>query len=394
MREPYRYSFEQPHRLEPTPLYAKLREDEPIARVQVPYGREAWLVTRHDTVKKVFTDTRLSRALAVGPGTPRRGRGWARAEALVSLDPPAHTRVRRLLATAFSMPNIRRLRPEAERIVAGLVDELVEHGSPVDLVQLFTRRAPVMVICTVLGIPYDDRGRFGQFPQLIMSTDSGAAREGMLAYLRDLIVERREQPTDDLFSALVREADSGGQITEDELVALGENLLANGYETMSNEIANFVYVLLTNPDHLAWLREDLSRLPTAIEELLRYVPLAAGAPGAGGHARISTEEIELDGKTFPAGDAFLPSVNSANRDDHVFAEPERLDLARTPNPHLTFGHGPHHCLGAQLARMEFLVILTELLTRFPTLRLAVPPDEVPWKNSHIQRGPARLLVAW
>lgn len=394
MHEPYRYSFEQPHRLEPTPLYAQLRADEPIARVQVPYGRDAWLVTRYDAVKKVFTDPRLSRALAVGPATPRRGRGWARAEALVSLDPPAHTRLRKLLATAFSMPNIRRLRPEVDRIVAGLVDELVEHGPPADLVQIVTRRVPVMVICAVLGIPYDDRGKFGQFPQLIMSTDSGEAREGMLAYLRDLIVERRARPTDDLFSALVREADSGGQITEDELVALGENLVANGYETMANEIANFVFVLLTHPEHLAWLREDLSRLPTAIEELLRFVPLAAGAPGAGGHSRVSTEDIELGGMTFPAGDAFLPAINSANRDDLVFAEPDRLDLTRAPNPHLTFGHGPHHCLGAQLARMEFLAILTGLLTRFPTLRLAVHPDDVPWKNSHIQRGPAQLLVAW
>lgn len=394
MHEPYRYSFEQPHRLEPSSLYAKLRSDEPIARVRVPYGREAWLVTRYEAVRKVFTDARFSRALAVGPDTPRRGRGWARAEALVSLDPPDHTRVRKLLATAFSMPNIRRLRPKAERIVAGLLDDVVDHGPPADLVQLVTRRAPVMVICTVLGIPYDDRGRFGQFPQLIMSTNSGEAREGMLAYLRDLIVERRERPTDDLFSMLVREADSSGRITEEELVALGENLLANGYETMGNEIANFVYLLLTHPDQLAWLREDLSRLPTAIEELLRFIPLAAGAPGAGGHARVATEDIELDGTTFAAGDAFLPSVTSANRDDEVFTEPDRLDLTRTPNPHLTFGHGAHHCLGAQLARMEFLVILTGLLTRFPTLRLAPHPDEVPWKNSHIQRGPAELLVTW
>lgn len=394
MPEPYRYSFEQPQRLEPTPLYAELRSNEPIARVQVPYGREAWLVTCYDAVKKVFADARFSRALAVGPDTPRRGRGWARAEALVSLDPPEHTRVRKLLATAFSMPNIRRLRPEIERIVAGLLDELVDHGPPADLVRLFTRRAPVMVICAVLGIPYDDRGKFGRFPQLIMSTDSGAAREGMLAYLRELIVERRERPIDDLFSALVREADNGGRITEDELVALGENLVANGYETMANEIANFVFVLLTHPDQLAWLREDLSRLPTAIEELLRFVPLAAGAPGAGGHSRIATEDVEIDGTTFGAGDAFLPAINSANRDEQVFAEPDRLDLTRTPNPHLTFGHGPHHCLGAQLARMEFLVILSGLLTRFPALRLASHPDEVPWKDSHIQRGPAELLVAW
>jgi cytochrome P450 len=394
VRKPYRYSFEQPQRLDPTPLYAKLRSDEPIARVQVPYGRDAWLVTRWDTVKAVFSDPRFSRALAVGPDTPRRGRGWARAEAVISLDPPDHTRLRKLLGPVFSVPNVKRLRPRVETIVAGLLDDLVNHGPPADLVPILTRRAPVMVICEVLGIPYGDHGEFGDFPQLIMSTESAKAREGMLDYLRGLVVERRARPIDDVFSALVREADSGGEITEDEVLALGENLLANGYETMANEIANFIYVLLTHPDQLAWLRADLSRMPKAIEELLRFVPLAAGAPGAGGHARVATADIELDGVTVAEGDAVLPSITSANRDEHVFAEPDRLDLNRERVAHLTFGHGPHHCLGAQLARMEFQVILTGLLLRFPTLRLAVHPDDVPWKDSHIQRGPAELLVAW
>lgn len=394
VRQVYRYSFEQPHRLDPTPLYARLRSDEPIARVQTPFGREAWLVTRYDAVKAVLSDLRFSRALAVGPDTPRRGRNWARAEAVISLDPPALTRVRRLLTPTFAMPNVKRLRPRVEMFVAGLLDDLANHGPPADLVQILTRRAPVKVICAVLGIPYDDRGEFGAFPQLIMSTGNAKAKESMLDYLHGLIAERRARPTGDLFSSLVREADSGGRITEDELAALGENLVANGYETMANEIANFVYLLLTHPDQLAWLRADLSRLPTAIEELMRFVPLAAGAPGAGGHARVATADIEVDGMTIAAGDAVLPAITSANRDERIFAEPDRLDLNRAHNAHLTFGHGPHHCLGARLARMEFHVILTGLLSRFPTLRLALHPDDVPWKTGHIQRGPAELLVAW
>lgn len=394
MHEPYRYSFEQPPRLEPPPLFAELRADEQTARVQTPYGREAWLVSRYHATKKVLSDKRFSRALAVGPDTPRRGRNWPRADALISLDPPAHTRVRKLLAAAFAMPNIRRLHPEFDRIVADLLDELAEHGPPADLVQLFTRRAPVMVICAVLGIPYEDREKFSQFPQQLLSTEAEEAKEGMLAYLRGLVAERRERPTDDLFSTLTREAGDGGRITEDELVALGENLVANGYETTANELANFMFLLLSNPDHLTWLREDLSRLPTAIEELLRFVPLAAGAPAANGHARVATEDIDVDGTTFAAGDAVLPAITSANRDDLVFTEPDRLDLTRTPNPHLTFGHGHHHCLGAQLARTEFRMSLTGLLTRFPALRLAVHPDDVPWKYDHLQHGPAQLLVAW
>jgi len=393
-RKLYRYSFEQPQGLDPTPLYAQLRSDDPIARVQVPYGREAWLVTRYDEVKSVLGDPRLSRALAVGPDTPRRGRNWARADAVISLDPPAHTRVRKFLNPTFSTRNLDRLRPRIEGIVASLLDDVLDHGSPADLVSLLTRRAPVMAICEVLGIPYDDRAKFGGFPQMLMATDSPEAREGMLVYLRELIAERRARPTDDLFSALVKEADSGGQITEGEVIALCENLLANGYETMANEIANFIYVLLTHPDQIAWLREDMSRMPKAIEELLRYVPLAAGAPGAGGHARIATADVELDGMTIADGEAVLPAINSANRDERVFAEPDRLDLNRAHNPHLTFGHGMHYCLGAQLARVEFQAILSGLLLRFPNVRLAVDPDDVPWKTSHIQRGPVELLVVW
>jgi nocardicin N-oxygenase len=391
-RNLHRYSFEQPHRLEPTPLYARLRSEEPIARVQLPYGRDAWLVTRYDAVKSVFADPRFSRALAVGPDTPRRGRGWARAEAVISLDPPVHNRVRKLLVPSFSRSSVKRLRPRVERIVAGLLDNLASHGPPADIVQILTRPAPVMVICEVLGVPYGDHGTFSGFPRLVMSTQ--IAGDALLEYFRGLVAERRARPTGDLFSELVREADNGGRITEGQLLALGENLLANGYETMANEIANFVFLLLTHSDQLAWLRADLSRVPAAVEELLRYVPLAAGAPGASGHARIATTDIEVDGVTFAAGDAVLPAINSANWDERAFPEPDRLDLNRARPAHLTFGHGAHHCLGALLARAEFEVIITELLRRFPTLRLAVRPDDVPWKVNHIQRGPAELLVTW
>jgi cytochrome P450 len=397
----YRYSFEQPQRLDPVPLYAQLRSEEPVARVQVPYGREAWLATRYDAVKSVFEDPRFSRALAAGPDTPRRGPTWTPPRGIISLDPPDHTRVRKLFAPAFSMRGVKRLRPRIEQIVAGLLDDLVIHGPPADLITLLTKRVPVMVICELLGIPYADRGEFGRAPQLLVSTTAhevtGAdkAWAGMEDYLRGLIAKRRERPTGDLFSALVREAGSGDLITEDELVAMAELLLANGYETTANEIANFIFVLLTHPDQLDWLRDDLSRVPKAVEELLRFVPLAAGVPSAGGHARVATVDIELDGVTIAAGEAVLPAINSANWDERVFAEPDRLDLDReNGHANLTFGHGPHHCLGAQLARVQTQVILTGLLSRFPKLRLVLDSDEVPWKANAIQRGPTELLVAW
>jgi nocardicin N-oxygenase len=255
-----------------------------------------------------------------------------------------------------------------------------------------------MMICEMLGVPYDDRGKFGGLPRMIMSATAGAqanqAGTDLLEYLRGLIIERRARPTVDMISALVQACDNDGQITEDELVALAENLLVGSYETTANEMANFLFILLSRPDQLAWLRQDLSRVPAAVEELLRFVPLAAGAPGAGGHARIATADVELDGVTIRAGDAVLPSIVSANRDERVFAQPDQLDLTRRSNPHVAFGHGIHHCVGAQLARMELQATLAGLLSRFPALRLAVPPDEVPWKIGFIQRGPAELLAEW
>jgi cytochrome P450 len=396
-RTVHRYSFEQPQRLDPMPLYARLRSHEPVARVRVPYGREAWLVTRHNGVRTVFNDPRFSRALAAGPDAPRRCPAWTPPKGIISLDPPDHTRVRKLFAKAFSMRGVNRLRPWAEQAVAGLLDELESHGPPADLVPTLLQRVPVMTICEVLGIPYDDRDRFGSAPRLIVSTvtreipSARDARAGMLDYLRGLVVARRARPGGDLFSTLVL----GGQIAEDELVVMAELLLSNGYETTANELTNFVYVLLTHPDQLAWLRSDLSRVPTAVEELLRFVPLAAGVPSAGGHSRVATEDIELDGVTIAAGDAVLPAVNSANRDERVFADPDRLDLGRADaNAHITFGYGPHHCLGAQLARMQSQLIITALLSRFPTLRLAREQDEIPWETDAIQRHPTELLVTW
>jgi cytochrome P450 len=192
----------------------------------------------------------------------------------------------------------------------------------------------------------------------------------MLDYLRELIAEHHVRPTGDVWSALVRKADTSGQITEDEPLALGENLVANGYETMANEIASFVHVVLTHDDQLTWLRAHLSCLQEAIEELLRFVPLAVGAPGASGHARIATADIQVDGLTVVAGDAILPALNSANRDERVFSHPDRLDLDRAHAAHVTFEHGPHDCLGAHLARMELQVILPDCCSASPSYDLS------------------------
>jgi nocardicin N-oxygenase len=399
-RKPYLYSHGDPHGLDPDPLYAMLRPTEPFARVQLPYGREAWLATRYDTVKSVLGDPRFSRARAANGDAPRSTPIWPRADAMVSLDPPEHTRLRRLVTAAFTVRRVERLRGRAEEVVEGLLDNLVEHGSPVDLVQQFAVSLPITMICEILGVPFADRGLFQSWSVAQLSTTAytqDEIHEGhqqLRAYLATLVARRREQPSDDLLSALVLARDNGDQLSEDELVTQGVMLLSAGYETTANQLANFAYALLTHPKQLAWLREDLSRMPTAVEELLRFVPLATGAPSSQGHARVATTDVEIEGVPVCAGEAVLPAVNSANRDERVFTNPDELDLSRVDNPHVAFGYGPHRCLGAHLARMELQVALAGLLGRFPELRLAVQADQVEWKKGMLVRGPKELPITW
>jgi nocardicin N-oxygenase len=396
----YPYAFDEPVRLEPDPLYARLREEEPLARVRSPYGRESWLVTRWEAARTVLADPLFSRAAAIGPDAPRSTPMWPKADAMVALDPPDHTRLRRLVAPAFTTRRIDRLRARAERLLDSMLDEMVRQGPPADLVAKVAFPLPIALICEMLGVPYADRHRFGRWSHTLLSRTAYSPDEvdradtDLRAYLAGLVARRRGKPATDMLGVLVRARDERGRLSEDELLSLALTLLVTGHETTSSQIANFVYVLLTHPDQLAWLRADPARVPGAVEELLRYVPLATGAPGPGGHARIATADTELDGVTVHCGDALLPAIQSANRDPSIFPHADELDLSRSKNPHLTFGHGPHHCLGAPLARMELTTALTGLLRRFPALRLAVPADEVPWQKGLTVRRPRALPVAW
>jgi cytochrome P450 len=397
---PYLYSHGDPHGLEPDPLYAQLRPTQPVARVQLPYGQEAWLATTYDTVRSILGDPRFSRARAANGDAPRSTPIWPRPDAMVSLDPPEHTRLRRLVTAAFTVRGVERLRPRAEEVVEGLVDDMVKQGAPADFVPAVAVQLPITMICDILGVPFADRGLFQRWSVAQVSTTAFTPREiddghqQLRAYLSTLIAARREQPADDLLTGLVQARDNDDQLSENELVTQGVMLLAAGYETTANQLANFVYALLTHPDQLAWLRADLSRVPQAVEELLRFVPLATGAPSSQGHARVATADVDLDGVRVCAGEAVLPAVNSANRDGRVFPHPDQLDLRRVHNPHVAFGYGPHRCLGAHLARMELQVALAILLRRLPQLRLAVPAEQVEWKKGMLVRGPKELLVTW
>ncbi|MFG2376889.1 cytochrome P450 [Streptomyces sp. NPDC048504] len=397
---PYRHTDFAAEGLDLDPGYALLRRDEPLARVTMPYGGDAWLVTRHEDVKTVLADPRFSRAAAAGRDIPRTLPLPDQQNAsLVSLDPPEHSRLRRLVAKAFTARRVKELRPNVQGVVDGLVDRMVRSGAPADLVAGLAWPLPLTVISDVLGIPVDDHDRFRRWTEQSVALSAAdpqvikAADDALRAYLRAMIAERRAEPADDLLGALVAARDEGDRLSEEELVTFGVNVLIAGQETTAAEIGNFVYTLLSRRERWEQLAADPELVATAVEELLRLTPLEASVGGLG-FTRLATEDVEIGGRTVRAGEAVVAQNASANRDERVFDRPDELDFARESVPHLTFGHGPHHCLGAPLARLELQVVLDTLVRRLPGLRLAVPSDEVEWTPNRAVRSVRKLPIAW
>jgi cytochrome P450 len=390
------YPFGPIDRLEIDPLYFWLQEHEPLSRVKLPYGDEGWLLTRYDDVRAVLADPRFSRAEAVVRDVPRLLPERAGA-ILTDLDPPEHTRLRGLVAKAFTVRRIEQLRARAEQIAADLLDEMVKAGPPADLVQRFAVPLPGLMICELIGVPFADRDEFREWVAAFISTTAltaeqrGAQLGKLAAYLTGLAAGRREAPSDDLLGALVVASDEGDRLTEDELIQLTLLLLAAGYESTASQIVNFVYALLTNPDQLALLRARRDLMPNAVEELMRWAPLPATAGLVPWYA---LEDVQLSGGTVAAGDPVLLAKHVANRDPRVYEDPNRLDLTRNPQGQLGFGHGAHHCLGAPLARMDIQVALAALLDRLPGLHLATPENRLEWKTGLAVRGPVTLPVGW
>ena len=394
---PLTYPFPSPPDLyQPSPEYAALRSERPVARVSTDDGRPAWLVMGHAEVRTVLTDPRFSRAAASAPGMPDFGLGSVAAESMLGMDPPEHTRLRRLVAPAFTARRIGALRPRVEAIVADLLDAMAAEQPPVDLVEHLSLPLPVQVICELLGVPVADRDRFHAWSDGILAgvnRDPAVIRESfdqLGAYLAGLIGAKRREPADDLLTVLIAARDDQDRLSELELVRLGITLLVAGHETTANQLNMFLLTLLRYPEELRRLREDPGLLPGAVEELMRFVQLGEG----GGLIRVTTEDVELAGISIPAGSAVIPAMAAANRDPAVFPDPDRLDLERRGNPHLGFGAGVHHCLGAQLARLELQVALEGLLRRFPNLRVAVPDSQLRFKPGMILRSLEALPVVW
>ena len=383
--------------LDPDPLLAELRDTDPITRVQLPFGEPCWLLTRYDDVRSMLADPRFSRAATIGTDVGRMSEFFPIEDSILGMDAPEHTRIRRLVSATFTARRMQALRGRAQAVVDDLLDAMAATPQPVDLVQAVALPLPITMICELLGVPFDDRERFHGWANIFM-TSSGFSVEELLdahgqltGYLAELIASRRAQPTDDILGALVAARDDDDSvITEGELVSLAMAILVAGYETTANQLGKFVLCLLDTPEQLAILRAHPELTANAVEELMRFIPLSAGAQ----IAYLATEDVELGGVLIRAGDGVIASTASANRDENTFPHADRLDIERSDIFQLGFGHGAHFCLGAHLARVELQVALESLLRRFPDLRLAGPAGDVPWKDGSAVWGLEALPVCF
>jgi cytochrome P450 len=389
---------------DPPAKYMRLRDEDPVSRLAFPDGGYGWLLSRYEEVRSLLADPRSSSHLGFGSNPVREVPPEAeelmeiRPGQFIAMDPPEHTRYRRLLTGQFTVRRMNALTPRIEQIVADHLDtmaDMADMREPVDLVQNFALPVPSLVICELLGVPYADRELFQRRTRalLSMTTDGPTllqVRNELVQYMLDLVQAKRLQPGDDLLSGLIaREDDPEGALTDEELVSIGNLLLLAGHETTANMLALGTLALLEHPAQLAALRADPSLIDQAVEELLRYLTIVQF-----GLVRIATEDFEVGGQRIRAGEPVVASLAAANRDPEHFPDPDVLDLSRQYSPHLAFGHGVHQCLGQQLARVEMKVGFTALLQRFPSLRLAVPLDQVRMRDDTFIYGVHELPVTW
>jgi nocardicin N-oxygenase len=390
------FPFEASELYEPPEDFARLRGECPVSKVVMPTGDEAWLVTRFEDVKLVLSDSRFSRAAASSPDAPRLRPLPPDSSSILAKDPPEHTRLRRLVAPAFAPRRIERLRPRLTDLVDGFLAAMLESGPPADLVSALALPLPVTVIGELLGVPPGDLGIFrGWADTMLTFTGNTAdevrqARAAMNGYLADLIAQRRDAPADDLLSVLIAARDDDeDRLSERELVIFAATLLIAGYHTTSTAITAGTVVLLRHPDRLKALGADPGLAAAVTDELMRY----PAASSHGGNLRVVTEDVEVGGVCVRAGEGVLPAIVSANRDTAAFDDAD-LFMPGRQEQHLAFGHGPHYCLGAGLAKLELEIVFTALARRFPGLRLAVPEEELSYEPGALIRRLDRLPVTW
>jgi len=388
------------------PAYAALRQRAPVARIPTPYGVPHVVVTGYDEALAVLTDRRfLIDPENVFPPEQLAEAGWIETPIdrnLLNVDPPDHTRLRKLVQQAFTPKFVANLRPRIEQVAEGLLDEIEGRAGAsgerrTDLIRAFAFPLPLVVIAEMLGFPAEDRERFREWSDAVVSLanptavseEALAKMDAFAAYCLALFEQKRRAPADDLISGLVEAEEEGEKLSEQELLSMVLLLIVAGHETTVNLIGSGTLALFEHPDQLDRLKGDPSLLKPAIEELLRYY-----SPVENSITRWVGEELELGGETIAHGEGVIAVLGAANRDPARFPDPDRLDLGRGDNRHLAFGKGIHMCLGAPLARLEGEIAFGALLRRFPGLRLAVPRDELAWRPNFLLRGLTALPVAF
>ncbi|MEU6672190.1 cytochrome P450 [Streptomyces sp. NPDC046727] len=389
-------------RRDPHPVYAHLRDEAPVCPMRPPHGNETYLITRYEDARAALSDPRLSKDMYGAMDAYRRIFGdssVALDDNMLNSDAPKHTRLRRLVNSAFTPRRVEALRPRIEEIVQDLLDACPSRER-FDLLPAFAFPLPIIVICDLLGVPPTDRSRLQHLSTTVAQTGFGEefkraqqkAEEDLHAYFTELIRAKRERPGDDLLSALTSVRDNDDALTENELVSTAFLLMFAGHKTTAYLIGNAVHQLLSHPAQLRAVRENPDRIRAAVEELVRYDGSVESAT-----FRYATEDVEYCGTLIPKGALVQIAISSANRDPRKFDAPDELDVMRPGNAqdaHLGFGHGSHYCLGAPLARMETQLALTRLFDRFPRMALADPAGEPRWLEVPFPafRGLAELQV--
>lgn len=391
------FPFPHPPGPRPPACFAELTAEEGLPRVQLSNGASALLVTRYAEVRAVLSDDRFSRASFAGKPMFARS---SSSLALATSDPPVHSRRRQAVASEFTARRARETEPWLREFAADCTARLSTLPQPADLVEEFTVPFALRTSTEQLGLPYDDALRLRPAMAVMMSfgihspDEVAAAHAEMHGYFADLVARRRTEtaegrPNDDLITRLLT-GKGADRLSHEEVAVFGSGLLMAGFDTTSRQLAMVALMVLRDQALTTRLREDPAALTPALEEVLRWSSLIA----TGGAAHVALQDVKLGDVLIPAGEVVVPLTAAANQDAVVFAEPDRFNPERAENPHIAFGHGRHYCLGAPLARLQLEVGMTALLAAFPTLRLAVPEDEIEWTTGQFIRGPLALPVRW
>lgn len=381
-------------------MYRELRERGAIHRIRMPWDEPAWIIVRYDAAQTALTEKRLLKNVKLFQDKEIFRRRTEELHIFVhhmlSTDPPDHTRLRNLVQQAFTPRMIEQLRERIEEIAEDLLDTITSSpGREADLIRDYAFPLTIIVISDILGVPREDRDRFREWSNAVVSTINRpegfeairSQMEDFQDYLGRLFEERRRNPREDLISGLLAAEEQGDRLSEKELYSMVFLLIIAGHETTVNLIGNGVLALLQHPEQMALLRKERQRITTAVEEILRYY-----SPVEMSTNRWVGEDFSFEGQPFRHGDLVLVAIGSANRDERRFPNPDVFDITREPNPHIAFGKGIHYCLGAPLARLEGQIAISRLLDRLPELRLDLDEESLPWREDFLMRGLMRLPV--